>query len=545
MKPTIRHMILSLLFLTAVSVPAQEHQVVVQASECAAPQTYSLPDGASLILTATAADNSHFTQWSDGNTNNPRTVTVTGDVSFTALFATDEETPSSDKYTATIYAGECTAPFVGEFAKGSLLQIVAEPKEGYRFKQWSDGNTDNPRALVISSDIELRAEFEEYVSHETLYSVTVDADGCGNPFSRQFYGGTRLVLQADPKDGHIFSRWSDGNTDNPRNVTVTSDMAYTAEFTPMSYTVTFKNEDGTVLDSRKWDYGTVPSCTEPTKPANPQYTYTFAGWSDGTQTYGIDDELPAVTADATYTARYEMKPVVAIEDVELYDNLTAADYAAMLEEYKDRDVNIILMRSFKAGQWNAISLPFELETLEHTPLDGIVYEVTTATTDNINGLTLNFVGTSTMHLCYPYLIKPTKEMVNPRFEKVRLVSFDAQTVVAEGEDVEFRAIMNPVHLKTRTSIVLINNRLYYPRQTSGTNIRAFRAYFEILHPEKIDYVSARLKIEDSITDIPVIEGVEDEYHHTQTSSFKIFHNGILYILMPDGRMYDMQGAEVR
>ncbi len=69
-------------------------------------------------------------------------------------------------------------------------------------------------------------------------------------------------------------------------------------------TVTFLNEDGTVIDSRKWDYGTIPTCEEPTKPADAQYTYTFAGWTDGTNVYPTGTNLPAVTGDATYTATY-------------------------------------------------------------------------------------------------------------------------------------------------------------------------------------------------------------------------------------------------
>lgn len=39
--------------------------------------------------------------------------------------------------------------------------IVATPKEGYKFKQWSDGNKTNPRTLTnVSSNISLKASFE-------------------------------------------------------------------------------------------------------------------------------------------------------------------------------------------------------------------------------------------------------------------------------------------------------------------------------------------------------------------------------------------------
>ncbi len=73
----------------------------------------------------------------------------------------------------------------------------------------------------------------------------------------------------------------------------------TAAFTVsgIRYTVTWKNEDGTVLQTDSVLDGTMPSYTgeTPTKESTLQYAYSFAGW---------DREIVAVTGEATYVATY-------------------------------------------------------------------------------------------------------------------------------------------------------------------------------------------------------------------------------------------------
>jgi len=96
-------------------------------------------------------------------------------------------------------------------------------------------------------------------------------------------------------------------------------VKFKAYFKPIQKVVTFCNEDGTSLQSDPCDYGTSPKYAggTPTKPADAQYTYTFAGWTDGTDTYGRDETLPAVYDDVTYTAVFKPEEKLAVIDPEI------------------------------------------------------------------------------------------------------------------------------------------------------------------------------------------------------------------------------------
>ncbi len=80
-------------------------------------------------------------------------------------------------------------------------------------------------------------------------------------------------------------------------VPVAGETTYKATYTPTlrSYTVTWQDNDGTTLGTDTLTYGSTPSRANPTKAADAQYTYTFAGWTP---------VIATVSGDATYTATY-------------------------------------------------------------------------------------------------------------------------------------------------------------------------------------------------------------------------------------------------
>ena len=61
----------------------------------------------------------------------------------------------------------------GEYAEGAEIEITAVPYEGYRFDHWvdvdnpsRDFNTDNPRTIVVSTDVTYMAVFTDVVGIE-------------------------------------------------------------------------------------------------------------------------------------------------------------------------------------------------------------------------------------------------------------------------------------------------------------------------------------------------------------------------------------------
>ena len=60
----------------------------------------------------------------------------------------------------TSAAGHGTVTEGGTYAEGTAITLTATPDESYQFTQWSDGNTDNPRTLVLTKDTSLVAYFE-------------------------------------------------------------------------------------------------------------------------------------------------------------------------------------------------------------------------------------------------------------------------------------------------------------------------------------------------------------------------------------------------
>lgn len=215
----------------------------------------------------------------------------TGDKTYTAQF-----TASPRMYKISFVNFDGSLVKETEFGYGSIpfCDITpareAENKYTYTFSGWGDIKS-------VTGEATYTAQYSyEYTKH-TITFVNDDGTVLQNT---QFawgetpvYSGAVPVKAATAQYTYTFKGW------DKEIASVTEPATYTAQYTATvnEYDIVFKNYDGTVLKTYHLLYGTLPEYdgAKPDKPANAQYTYTFAGW---------DSEVSEVVGYAEYTAAF-------------------------------------------------------------------------------------------------------------------------------------------------------------------------------------------------------------------------------------------------
>ena len=183
------------------------------------------------------------------------------------------------------------------------LTANAFTREGHDFKGWNtaaDGSgTDyaDKATVSLTEDTTLYAQWE--IQKFTVTWVNEDGTELEKDENVEYgktpeYNGDIPTKEGDAQYTYKFKGWA------PEIAAVTGDVTYTAVFeqTVNEYTVTWKNYDGSVLETdENVKYGTTPEYNgeTPTKEKTAQYTYTFSGW---------DPEVSEVKGNVTYTAQF-------------------------------------------------------------------------------------------------------------------------------------------------------------------------------------------------------------------------------------------------
>lgn len=177
--------------------------------------------------TTQSPESYEFVRWSDGNTETPRTITMTEDINLTAEFSTRIYTIS---VTCDPQQGKVTGG--GEYTYHTDVTIEAIPNEGYEFAYWEvDGSHwgDNPLQIWVSENQTFRAIFKEI---EHTITVTCDPQQGTVTGAGTYTHGAQVTLVAIANEGYEFAQWSNGVTDNPYLLTATADLILEAQFIP-------------------------------------------------------------------------------------------------------------------------------------------------------------------------------------------------------------------------------------------------------------------------------------------------------------------------
>ena len=281
----------------------------------------------------------------------PITISIAGNEDFTFLHWTLNDIFYSNDLSFEYVVGDSAAAFVAFFEKKpvepedpepydppapddpvAMIPLYADAPEGYYFVSWNDGVTDNPRLVQAGTEGNYTPIFElisfdisdtvEICQGDVYYLGTkrLTTEGIYKETLQSQLGADSVVtlsLIVHPayhyfKDTTIFDdesyKFLDETISLPGTYTKEWTTAYgcdsiyvlTLRMVARKYTVTFLDEDGNTLCEDEWEYGSMPSCNDPSKADDNEYTYTFAGWSP---------EIVAVTSDATYTATFTAEPI--------------------------------------------------------------------------------------------------------------------------------------------------------------------------------------------------------------------------------------------
>ncbi len=131
-------------------------------------------EGAVVSVSANPAAEFEFVSWSDGSTQNPRNITVSGTISLTATFAKKQY----DLNITIVGEGSVLEQVVvqgGRYNSGSQIKLTATATEGWEFVNWTGdiGSSDNPITINLNTAKNVTANFNELevVSMEILNPI--------------------------------------------------------------------------------------------------------------------------------------------------------------------------------------------------------------------------------------------------------------------------------------------------------------------------------------------------------------------------------------
>ena len=277
----------------------------------------------------------------------------------------------------------------------------------------------------------------------------------------------------------------------------------------------------------------------------PQYTYTGEDkvitspeWILAAGDYVLRLSNPANNSNG-----YLLSLAAAKSDIIVLDE-NATDNSVIHDNNGVNTKRIALMRSFRAGMYNTICLPFSDWNSSLELVFGTGYQLLQLNTAEMDGDVLNMKFNTVTELGHgrPYLIKPTKDVTNPIFGTGHTINESTGYNVATGDNANFIGsfIKGTVPAGEDNLFLGANDLLYFSE--AATTIKGMRAYFQIHDvPSGAPIRQARIVEQGNV--VTALEFVNGEWQEVKSANgtIKTIENGQL-ILIRDGKRYNVMGV---
>ena len=171
------------------------------------------------------------------------------------------------------------------------------------------------------------------------------------------------------------------------------------------------------------------------------------------------------------------------------------------------NVDVQLKRSLTPAQWNTFCVPFTISKDVITEKFGagtLVY-----TFGSMTGNVMNFTASTTIEAGKPYIVKPTKEVVDPTFTGVNIVESDPVKLGADGFFMQGTYGAKTDLTTDGTNLFLGDgNKFYKPSGTTTAKMKGMRAFFIV--PQGTNFAALRANIDGATTAIDELTTVVEQ-----------------------------------
>lgn len=171
------------------------------------------------------------------------------------------------------------------------------------------------------------------------------------------------------------------------------------------------------------------------------------------------------------------------------------------------NVDVQLERTLSPEYWNTFCVPFTISADVIKEKFGEGTQV--CTFGSMEGTVMNFAHSTSIEAGKPYIVKPTKEVVNPSFTGVNIEATAAKQVGANGYFMQGIYSAKTDLTTDGTNLFLGDgNKFYKPLGTTTAKMKGMRAFFIV--PQGTNFAALRANIDGATTAIDDLTTVVEQ-----------------------------------